>query len=213
MSRYLLTAIVSIAMIALAYGQCPQPPCQWGQDCECWVEYDNEWGEVEVLLDPCANVWRQCDGEPIEWPALDVELWIELECVFYWEYSSVDIHLASCYDDVCVDFYGYSRCNNGVYITVRPPFGQTLDELPFVEDVMGRTGPCFGNPIPATWTYSLNGADFEPMNNCYGGGKRFLSPRCDQFYTIRLCLDIEYHEEDGYYTWADGGFLCPAEAL
>lgn len=230
MKHALFTFVAVLTLVALAQavpipqeGSVPLPPRGgWGMECEDYVTMSNPWQSGEAIYNPLIGsgglgfvLCPNCT-EGIAWPALDIELWIEMECNFTWDNTSADIHLASYYDDVCLYFNGTSACNNGQYIIVNPPPGQSLDVLPFVADMFGRTGPDYGTDIPVAWEASVDGGPYTVMQNLTGadaGSKYFLVPKCNHFYTIKACLDIVYHQEDGYYTWARGGFLCPANPM
>lgn len=215
MNRLLLLTVGVLALGVLAMANPPYPdptppPTGWGHDCSEWVVYDCPWGPYEMLWDPILNEWFLCpDGELAEFPPLDIELWIELECVFWWEYCEADMHLCSYYDDMCVFYNGTSSCNSEVNIVVVPPAGEDLAHLPFVHDINGNDN---GEPdLGCAWTYSLDGSDFQPLLEGPDGSLYFTVDACNHYFTIQCCLDLLFHQADGYYAHGDGGYVCAVE--
>jgi hypothetical protein len=195
------------------------PPGGWGWDCTDWIRYSDPWCSAEMLYDPIAGGggwWRSCDtGGPVAWPRLSIDLWVEMECALTWSATHAQIHRASDYHDIALTFCGTSRCNNGQYIMITPPTASgSLDYLPFVQDMFGRTTA--GADIPLTWTYSLDGGPWAPMMDLadHPGSKYFLVDACDHFLYIRVTGDVSYHQEDGYYYLGGlGASICNAEPL
>jgi hypothetical protein len=225
MSRYFvfLLGAILIAGTALADPVVgPTPPGGWGTDCSEWIVYSDPWNSGEMIYDPVLGSggegWRVCaTATQVVWPSLDIELWIEMECILTWEATHVQVHLASAYDDFYLYFNGTSACNNGQYIITTPPTALgSLGFLPFVEDMFGRTGPTYGTDIPLVWEYSLNGGSWLPMEDLSDppGSKYFLVDACDHYFTIRVLVDMVYHQEDGYYyLGGPGSSICPAVPL
>ena len=84
------------------------PALGWGNDCAQWITYSDPYLSNEMCYDLLMGAggdgWRDCvTGDPVVWPPLDIELWIEMECVFHWDATHVQIHRASDY----TDFYIY----------------------------------------------------------------------------------------------------------
>jgi hypothetical protein len=160
-------------------------------------------------------------NEQVLWPSLNIEMWIEMECVFWWDATHVQIHRASDYNDFYIYLEGGSCCNNGQYIITTPPTAVgNLDYLPFQEDMFGRTGAAYGTDIPLTWEASLNGGPYEPMidlpDNPEPGitSKYFLVPLSCNDWVVRILVDMTFHQEDGYYfLGGPGAFTCPADPL
>jgi len=194
--------------------QGPIPLAGWGHDCTNWITYSDPWTSGEMCYDPNysgGDGWMLCSTDSaVVWPGLDIELWIEMECAFTWDHTHAQIHRASLYDDIYLSFNGTSACNNGQWIITNPPAGGDLDSLRFVDDVLGL-GPTRGTAIPLTWEYSLDGAGYLPM---IPDGENFMFsvPLCDHYFTIRVRLDVDYHQEDGYYLLT-GGNICPADPM
>jgi hypothetical protein len=223
MSRYfvILLGLMLIAGTALAdpiVG--PTPPMGWGQDCTNWITYTDPWTSNHLCYDPTLGAggagWRDCvTGVQVVWPGLDIEMWIEMECLLHWDATHVQIHRASDYADFYIYFTGTSACNNGQYLIVTPPTGLAtgLTVLPFVVDMFGRTGPTYGTDIPLTWEVSIDGGAYGPMVPD-GDNLMFLVDLCDHYFTVRVLVDQMYHQEDGYYyLGGPGASICPATPL
>jgi hypothetical protein len=222
MKAIFVTSLCLMLMAGTAFSTDPQgpiPPGGWGQDCSEWTSYLNPWNSGEMVYDPLAGSggdgWVYCDGSPVTWPPLFIEMWIEMECVIHWDETAAQVHLASYYDDFYLYFCGGSACNHGQYIITTPPVGGDLDFLPFQSVVAGNEDPSFHTDIPLTWDYSLDGgATYQPMTADTDGSKYFIVPACDQEWCIRVLVDLIYHQGDGYYyLGGDGCYICPAEPL
>jgi len=229
--KYLIASIMAICLVAFAAYALPPadypPALGWGRDCSDWTVYSIPMPLVEAIYDPLGlgsgHGFHLCPGctQEIPWPALDVQMWIEMECTFSFDETAADIHLASYYDDFCVDFRGHMNCNSGQWIIVNHPPGQSLDAIPFVEDIFGRIngedGRQYGTAIGTSWHYILDGSGPWSMTPGEGtdlGDYMFLIEEpCAGNFTIELCFDMNPHQADGYYTWGPGGYLCPAEPL
>jgi hypothetical protein len=230
MSKYLILLIgIMLMLTAVAQADAVRgaiPPGGWGRDCTQWTTYTDPWNSGELCYDPLAGGgalgWHTCPNlGDVVWPALNIELWVEMECVFHWHATHAQIHRISNYDDVVIYLDGGSCCNNGQYIITTPPDAlPNLDFLPFVQDMWGRTGPNHGTNIPLAWAYSLNGAPYAPMidlpNDPSPGktSKYFLVPVSCNDWTMRITGDLIFHQGDGYYyLGGPGAFTCPAEPL
>lgn len=226
--KYLLPLLVLlVAVSAMADAVVgPTPPGGWGTDCTQWITYSDPWTSNELCYDPLLGGggagWRDCvTGQQVVWPSLDIELWVEMECRFEWAATHVQIHRASDYSPIVIELSGASHCNNGQYIITTPPTAlATLDYLPFVQDMFGRTGSTYGTDIPLVWEYSLNGAGWATMidlpDDPAAGitSKYFLVPLCDNYWTVRITGNLAYHQEDGYYyLGGPGAFTCPANPM
>jgi hypothetical protein len=230
MSRRILVVTVGLLLVAgTAFGDAvvgPTPPAGWGRDCTQWMTYTDPWNSGELCYDPDmgggGDGWIDCvTNEQVLWPSLNIEMWIEMECVFWWDATHVQIHRASDYNDFYIYLEGGSCCNNGQYIITTPPTAVgNLDYLPFQEDMFGRTGAAYGTDIPLTWEASLNGGPYEPMidlpDNPEPGitSKYFLVPLSCNDWVVRILVDMTFHQEDGYYfLGGPGAFTCPADPL
>ncbi|MCK4546882.1 MAG: hypothetical protein KAW17_05485 [Candidatus Eisenbacteria sp.] len=221
MSRIILLApLCLLLMVGLAFGYNATPPGGWGTDCTNWITYSIPWVSNPLCYDPVLGAggegWRDCvTNVQVEWPALDIELWIEMECTLWWDESFVDIHRYADYSDVVLYFHGGSCCNNGQWIITTPPTALgNLDFLPFQEDMFGRTDPAYGTDIPLTWDVNINGTGYVPMVNGSGGAKQFEVPLSCQYYVIRVIGDIAFHQEDGYYyLGGEGCYICPSNPM
>lgn len=223
MSRIILLAPLCVLLMvgpALGTPVGPTPPGGWGTDCTNWITYSNPWVSNPLCYDPLLGAggegWRDCvTGNQVIWPDLDIELWVEMACTFYWDETHVQIHRYDNYNDVVIYLDGGSSCNNGQYIITTPPTALgTLDYLPFVDDVLGR-GPTFGTNIPLTWDVNiLDGAGYVAMVDGTAGAKQFVVPLSCQDYVIRVTGDIAFHQEDGYYyLGGEGCYICPANPM
>ncbi len=206
MSRKLLLAPFCLLLLASpALGDPvvgPTPVAGWGNDCTNWITYSDPFNSGPLCYDPLAGGggagWMTCpSGDPVVWPPLDIELWIEMECTFYWDETHVQIHRYADYSDFVVYLDGGSSCNNGQYIITTPPTDPgTLDYLPFVQDMFGRTGASYGTNIPLTWEASLNGGPYEPMIDLPDDpepgvtSKYFLVPLCENYWRVKITGDI-----------------------
>ncbi len=229
MSRYFLWIPVCLLLLAGPVVADPvvgsTPPGGWGRDCTQWMEYSDPWESAQLCYDPLmgggGDGWIDCEtDEQVIWPDLDIELWIEMECVFHWDATHIQIHRAADYSNFTILLPGGSCCNNGQYIITTPPFTQPdLDFLHFQEDMFGRTGPDYGTDIPLTWEYSLNGQPWELMGDLVDDppgytSKYFLVPLSCNNWVVRIIGDIVFHQEDGYYyLGGPGAFTCPAEPM
>ncbi len=199
--------------------QGPLPPGGWGTDCDNWIQYTDPWASGHLIYDPLysgGDGWMVCPGcDPVVWPALDIEMWIEMECILTWAETHAKIHRFSDYNDFYLYFHGTSACNNGQYIITTPPDSiGSLNYLPFYVDMFGRTGPSYGTDIPLTWEASVDGGAYALMVDGTAGAKQFLVDACDHYFTIRILVDVEYHQEDGYYYLGGPGCtICPAVPL
>ncbi len=221
MSRIILLAPLCVLLLAgPALGVVgPIPTAGWGYDCSNWIVYSDPWVSGPLCYDPNhsgGDGWMVCGGvEPVDWPPLDIEMWIEMECTLWWDETRVQIHRYADYSDVVLYFHGGSCCNNGQWIITTPPTALgTLDYLPFVDDVLGR-GPTFGTNIPLTWDVNiLDGAGYVAMVDGTAGAKQFVVPLSCQDYVIRVTGDIAFHQEDGYYyLGGEGCYICPANPM
>jgi hypothetical protein len=199
-----------------------EPPLQnggvglgWGHDCGNWVSYYDSWDSGWICYDPDhgpgGDGWINCSGgTDVVWPGLDIELWVEMECYLTWDHTRAQIHRTADFNDFCLLFHGTSSCNNGQYIiTTGGPLG-SLDYMSFVGDMLGRTT---GPNIPASWEYSMDGSGYAPMTTD-GADKYFLVEACDHNFTIAVCLDMIFHQPDGYYQLGGDGYcICPATPL
>jgi hypothetical protein len=232
MSRYLILAVGIVFLfsgLALADAVVgPTPTAGWGHDCTQWIQYSDAWASGELCYDPDlgggGDGWVDCaTNAQVVWPSLDIELWIEMECTFYWNATHVQIHRASDYSDIVIELAGGSCCNNGQYIITTPPSALgSLDNLPFVEDMFGRTGPDYGTDISLTWEWDVagDGLGFQPMtdlpDNPAAGitSKYFKVPLSCNDWIVRITGDVVFHQEDGYYyLGGPGAFTCPANPL
>lgn len=202
------------------------PPAGWGNDCTQWITYSDPWTSTELCYDPTLGAggegWRDCvTGEQVIWPALEIQLWIEMECRFEWSATHIQIHRASDYSSITIELDGGSHCNSGQYIITRPPASLTsLDYLPFVQDQFGTIGQAAGTDIPLAWEYNLNGAGWVPMTNLQNDpvpgttSKYFLVPASDNTWSVRIIIAPAYHQDDGYYyLGGPGAVTCPANPL
>ena len=220
--RYLIiAALLTLPVLLLAQSGASPPPVSggWG-DCTNWMTYSVPWASGELCYDPDLGAggegFKDCaTGAAVIWPGLDIELWIEMECILTWDRTEVDIHKMSDYAPFYLYFNGTSACNNGQVIITTPPDALgSLAVLPFVEDMFGRSGSDYGTDIPLTWEYSLGGAAYLSMDPGTGGAMQFSVPLCDQFFTIRVLVGQVYHQEDGYYhLGGEGASICPATPL
>jgi hypothetical protein len=227
---YRVMIIVFGLMLVMALGaqaqvghQGPIPPAGWGHDCTNWITYSNPWGPIEMcytLGGVGGAGWRNCaDGNLITWPGLDIEMWIEMECVFTWSAQHVGIHRTSNYDPFELVFTGTSACNNGVAIITTPPTGGNLNALLFTSDLLGHVrggGGLYSDDIPLLWTYSLDGSGWAPMtpNNDPPNSIYFNVPSCNHYFAIRAVGTPLFHQADGYYyLGGQGANICPAEPL
>lgn len=222
MTKYLIpiSAMLLIAVAAYADPVGPIPPGGWGTDCSNWITYSDPWVSAHLIYDPLLGAggegFRDClTSERVVWPGLDIEMWIEMECLLTWDATHVQIHRASDYEDFYLYFNGTSACNNGQWIITTPPTAVgSLNNLPFEKDMFDRTGPTYGTDIPLTWEYSLDGAGYLPMVDGTDGAKQFEVGLCDHFFTIRILVDVAYHQEDGYYyLGGPGASICPVTPL
>jgi hypothetical protein len=224
MTKYLIPLLAMLLAVSANADPVvgPTPPGGWGTDCTEWIVYSDPWTSGEMCYDPILGSggegWRVCaTGQQVVWPSLDIELWIEMECVLSWNATHAQIHRASDYTDIILEFCGTSVCNNGQYIITTPPTAlASLAYLPFVEDMFGRTGPQYGTDIPLTWEYSMDGGPWLPMDDLADppGSKYFLVDACDHYFCVRITADVAYHQEDGYYyLGGPGSSICPAEPL
>ncbi|MBE9505426.1 MAG: hypothetical protein IMY84_01305 [Chloroflexi bacterium] len=231
MSRRILLAPLCLLLLA-GPALCdpvvgPTPPSGWGHDCTNWITYSDPWVSNPLIYEwPSAgggDGWLDCTtGVQVVWPDLNIEMWIEMECTFYWDETHVQIHRYADYSDVVMYLDGGSSCNNGQYIITTPPTALgTLDFLPFVVDMFGRDKTASGaTDIPLTWEASLNGGAYAPMidlpDNPDPGitSKYFLVPLCDNYWRVRITGDLAYHQSDGYYYLGGPGcFTCPSNPM
>jgi hypothetical protein len=196
------------------------PPGGWGTDCSNWIEYTDPWVSNHLIYDPLLGAggegFRDCvTNAAVIWPGLEIEMWVEMECLLTWNATHVKIHRASDYDGFFLYFYGTSACNNGQWIITTPPTAVGgLEYLPFVKDMFNRTGPAYGTDIPLTWEYNIDGGGFAPMIAGTDGNLQFEVGLCDHSFTIRIFVDQQYHQEDGYYyLGGPGASICPTTPL
>ena len=227
MLRYLIVLSVIVLLlpvIALADAVIgPTPPGGWGTDCSNWITYGDPWVSNHLIYDPLmgggGDGFRDCvTGAQVVWPGLDIEMWVEMECLLTWDATHAKIHRASDYADFYLYFHGTSACNNGQWIITTPPTALVattgLTVLPFVEDMFGRTIG-YGTDIPLTWEYQLDGSGtWLLMEDGTDGAKQFEVGLCDHNFDIRILVDQMYHQEDGYYyLGGPGASICPSTPL
>ena len=233
MSRHLIAAIVAISIMApmavIADPGLPppipwDPPnyAPWGTDCRDW---EGQWNPVttnELCYDPINGWYFDCVTQlPVNWPDFQIDVFFELEIQVYFDWTLAQAHRVSNYDPFELILYGWIEQNGGNYIVVTTagmldpngvPFN--LDQLNFIEDVIGRTPPSgSGTPIPITWWYSLVGAagPWTPMDPD-GDDWVFLVPDpCTNDFWIRILVTPYLHQEDGWYKV--GGEFCPLANL
>lgn len=219
MSRF----IIGIAAIALCAGVAgaqygPVPPSGWGYDCDNWIVYDTPWASGRLCYDPSypgGDGWINCaTGAQVIWPGLNIELWVEMECVLTWDHTQVRIHRASDYGDFYLYFHGTSACNHGQWIITTAPYDPgNLDFLPFVSRVAGSAQGT-DTDIPLIWEYRIDGGNYQLMVDGDDGAKQFVVPLCDHNFDIRVFVDMIHHQGDGYY-WlgGPGASICPASPM
>lgn len=219
--KRILVGIAAVGLYACV-AAAAHPWTAWGQDCTNWIEYDasTAWASAELCYDPNLGPggagWRDCETlDAVVWPGLDIELWVEMECLFTWNHTNVDIHRMSDYDPFYLYFHGTSACNNGQWVITTPPTALgTLEYLPFVADIFGRTGPTYGTDIPLEWDYRVDYGAWAPMDDGADGAKQFLVDLCDHSFDIRVRVGQVYHQEDGYYhLGGPGASICPANPM
>lgn len=223
MKNILIFALILAFPVTSAVGQRPvgpTPTAGWGQDMGNWIQYADPWASGHLIYDPNftgGDGWMTAPGTPVVWPALDIEMWIEMECILTWDRTWAKIHRFSDYAPFHLYFNGTSACNNGQYIITTPPTALgDLEWLPFVVDMFGRTGPTYGTDIPLTWEASVDGGAYAPMLDLGDppGSKYFLVDACDHYFTVRILVGVVYHQEDGYYYLGGPGCtICPAVPL
>lgn len=200
--RFLRMAAAAVVFMALAARADPPPGLAgWGVNGNETI-YATPFATQALVWDFEGNDWVQnrtpLDGEG-DWPNLSVLLWTEIECLYEWDETEVDIHRTSNYADVCVYFHGHSRCNSWTRIAVIPN-GVNLNYLKWWGDGFGNgQNPAYN--IPLKWAVREGGDDwcrlYPNPSLCFGIG------RCDQDYTLRCCLDLRYHQPDGYYSFTN----------
>lgn len=202
--KTLFFALVALFALALTAVAVPPPeafhwPDGWGT-CSNEIIYEEPWESPELIWDFEGNQWVNCDGDAYtEWPDLIIELWVEMECIFEWDETEVDIHRTSNYDDFCVSFDGNSRCNSPVRIYVVPN-GADLGHLTFWGDGFGNFTNSAYN-IPLSWAVRVDGDGWFDL--IPDPGFAFCIDRCNHYWELRCCLDMAYHQPDGFYAFVN----------
>lgn len=211
--KRLLLALVVVGMVAVAAYAIDPPPeggwnGQWGQDCTDWVWFDPQsgWGPYEAVYDPVANVFKVCGSTTLEWPTLTVDMYIEWEILVYFQYTHVQVHLASFYDPVTVEMTGnYIKSNGPSRFQIIAQPGYTTNYLKWLTPVVpGYSGT--NCPITA-WEISINGGPWVSMNGLPGETRWWDFSSCDQYFAYRFVIDPEYHQAAGHYDLQV--ILCP----
>jgi hypothetical protein len=162
-------------------------------------------------------------GDPLTWPGLEIDVWVEAECFVSWENFDVDIHRTGNYSDFTIVFPGLSQCNLPVRIITEAPGGQAeLSSIPMV--AAGAPGISVGNnAIPLTWEWRVNRmgegwTSWAPYEGTTNTGMFFdINEPCDHQIQIRAIGDMEYHQAAGHYKLGDMNnpaySICPVEPL
>lgn len=83
MSRYIRGIMVAIATFVVASHSIDppwmKPPYPWGRDTTEWVWYSLPWGPTEAIYNPAQEAFYVCGSTPVQWPTLQLELFIEME--------------------------------------------------------------------------------------------------------------------------------------
>lgn len=203
----MLVAMFAFAANATSPGGPWQAPFQWGTDCLDWEWYDgpDAYNSGELIYNPGAGEYIDCATQaPVVWPQLYIDYFLELETIVTFDWTQVQVHRASNYEDVILHLYGTISSNQGNYIIIE---GTGLDVMEHIEAVVGGTGA----GLPVTWEYSLD--SYGPWSPMTLGttGYYFIVPDCDHYFWIRITIDVEYHQAAGYY--ALEAVLCPIGSL
>lgn len=210
-----LIALAVSSVAGLAFSQPPVylpdggPFTGWGYDCTEWIYYDPATGWDSGLL-----IWNgqyYISGcNPVQWPNIGIELLVELEVVVVYDWTNVDIHLASFYDPFYIELTGYIAANCDTQMRLNPLPGYSMEELKFVPG-SGFYGN-LADPIPVTEWEIRKGADpnYYPMG--YSGGSRTASfPVYQTYFWVRITVDPIYHQGDGEYRMEVE--LCPISEI
>jgi hypothetical protein len=216
---FLAVLLGAVAFAGTAWGQALfPPPSGWGYDCTQWINTSTPMTTNHLCYDPLTYEFIDCvTGLPVVWPEFQFDLWIEMEIKVHFDWTQAEIHRASFYDDIELIIPGWIEQNSGQYIVVRPlgndPNGNpySLAHMNFIEDIFGRTDK--GDNLPVTWWYSLTGPGGPWVLMTVDGEDRhfLIEDVCHHDFWYKVVIDIEYHEEDGFYKMH--GDLCPLPIL
>jgi len=217
--------IGSILMMFLVIpAQATPPSGGWGTDLGNWQIPSVPVTTNDLIYDPVAGFYRDVvTGNEVIWPEFQIDLWIELEIVIHFDWSQFEIHRVSLYDPIEIIIPGLIKQNSGNWLIFgaigNDPNGNPYwsDSMNFIHDIFDRTGSDYGSGIPVSWWWS-NGivpGVWEPMvlnaSTTPPSYMFLMEDACDQYFFVKILIDVAYHTEDGFYKMH--GDLCPLPVL
>lgn len=237
MSRYVMFAILTIAVLGLISVQAIPPPAHggyqagWGMNPTNWDAVSGSfyaWG----LYDPLhggVNNWIVDWTDPnnpvyIEYAPITLELWIEMYSIQTYQYTSYQWHrLGNQEEEICFQITGTVQSNSAQNVCLRQ-VQEALDHLWFIEDIFGHGTPGTLPPgypyasadLPIVWTVGWGEGLVIDENQVYEASAVpdpdlcvEITQPCDHWFEFEGCFTIPYHQPDGYYTLEMAACITP----
>lgn len=213
----LLVPLLIMPMAAPVYAT--PPPAHggysggWGMNPTDWDSLTGGYNSGLALYDPLGAgggagwvvTWNP--ENYIDYADITIQLWIEMYMIQTYYYTSYQYHrLGDQAEHLCFTISGTVASNEGVYVlctagALDPNFLHFMGNIGVGDDRNARD-------IPIVWE-GRYGSGFSIGNNVilpwtsltWSGGDLVLAEfeHCDHWFQFRGCLDIFYHEADGYY--------------
>lgn len=245
--KHVILALMMVAMLALVANATPPPAhggyqAGWGMNPTNWDSVSGDYNSGLALYDPDALSgglgWLVGWGDPLEYidyAPITLELWIEMNCIQTYYYTTYCWHrLGNSGDDIVFSISGTISSNERLWVMLTEDSSWDPLGLQFVENIgvgdndnmrtllpiswRGRWGTGFsiGNNVVLDWTIlswtgtSPNRELILPSEPGYTGGGGSI-PACDHWFQFEGTIEMAYHEADGYYKTAYAG--CPSPGL
>jgi hypothetical protein len=199
----------------------------WGMNPTNWNNHSGSWSSGFALYEPTGGGGFGGAGWLVGWnpyvyvnyAPITIELWIEMYMIQTYHYTSYQFHrLGNAAEHLCFTIQGTVQSNEGVWVlctqgTLDPDFLHFQHNIGVGDDNNARDIPIsWEGRYGSSFTYGSNIImGWTPLT--WSGGELILDEfdACDHWFEFRGCMDLLYHEADGYYFLDLAG--CPAPQL